>query len=90
MADYANMARQGRAKSPFEPWQPEELEAVLLIERERGIPREQAAEYVRNGIMTLVDYDKAVAKKIAPKSLNEMVETVKAQTRKALKGGKKK
>ena len=67
--DLARLAGQGRAFSGARPWEPEELDALLVLERERGLGRLKAADYIRNGILTLEDYDKAVKAKFEPKTL---------------------
>ena len=67
----ANLAPQGRAKSPTQPWSPEEWEAVCTLVSERNIARTTAADYVRNGIATLEAYDKAVEKDFVPLSQDE-------------------
>lgn len=79
--DLARLAAQGRAFSTSRPWTPEELEAVLLLERERGLARTTAADHVRNGILTLEDFDQAKAAGFEPKKLEE----AHADAEKALK-----
>lgn len=71
MIDFGKLAAQGRAYSALRAWEPAEFEAVLLIERERDVARSVAADYVRNGIMTLADYDAAVEAAFKPKTLGE-------------------
>lgn len=67
--DFAKLVSQGRAKSMGVPWSAEELDALLALERERGIGRQFAADYIRNGIVTLEDYDAAQAVKFVPKTI---------------------
>ena len=58
--NWGNLVQQGRAKAPGVPWSDEEAAARAL-----GIP----AEFVRSGVLTLEDYEKAKAadeKKGAP------------------------
>lgn len=50
--NWARLVQQGRAKAPGVPWNDEELYAVNQL----GIP----AEYVRDGITTEEDYEKAL------------------------------
>ena len=69
--DFAKLAIQGRAKSPSQAWEPEELEALILLEKGRNIPRTRAADYIRNGITTLEDFDKAVEAEFVPLSQDE-------------------
>jgi predicted DNA-binding protein YlxM (UPF0122 family) len=85
---------QGRAKSPFELWSPAENELVHEIAQKRGVSRTQAADYVRNGVSSLEEYDKAVKAKFKPKDLNEAVaeavQTLSKTVKKAVKGKRKK
>jgi hypothetical protein len=76
--DLAKLAGQGRAFSGSRPWEPEELDAVLMLERERGIGRLRAADFVRNGISTLEAYDNALASDYEPKTLNQAEVDVEA------------
>ena len=85
--DYSRLAQQGRAKSATEPWQPEELDAVLLLERERKIPRTDAATYVRNGVMTLEAYDAATVQGFVPKTPQEIMAEHAQEVRQALQEG---
>lgn len=71
--DYAKLVPQGRAKAHGQPWEPEELEAVITLERERKLDRRDAADYVRNGIMSVEDFDKAQKAKFKPKTQKEAV-----------------
>ena len=74
----AKLAAEGRAYSPGRCWTSEELEAVLLIERERGLSRKKAADFVRNGVDSLEAFDKATKKEFVPKTLEEA--TAEAET----------
>lgn len=74
MIDLGRLAAQGRAYSGSRPWEVEELDALLLLERERGISRTSAADHVRNGIMTLEAFDKATKAAFKPKTLEEAQE----------------
>lgn len=78
MTDLTNLAAQGRAYSATRPWTPEELEALLLLERERHIARVTAAEFIRNGIMTLEDYDRAKEADFVPLTTNDAVQKAEA------------
>ncbi len=71
MVDLAKLASQGRAKSASQAWEVEELEAVLLLEREGGLNRVSAADHVRNGIMTLEDLKAAQDAEFTPKTREE-------------------
>lgn len=70
MLNYANLVIQGRAKAHGQPWSPEELELLISIEK-KGISRASAADYIRNGIKSLEDYDEAVKKDFKPLTVNE-------------------
>lgn len=74
--DLTKLAGQGRAYSPMRPWTPEELDALLTLEDERDISRTVAADFIRNGIVTLEAYDKAVEASFVPKTLVEVTEAV--------------
>ena len=67
--DLAKLAGQGRAFSASRAWSPEELDALLKLENERGIGRLLAADYIRNGILTLDAYDAAAKSKFVPKTI---------------------
>jgi hypothetical protein len=69
--NWANLVNQGRAKALGVAWTPEEFEAVILLENEAKIPRTRAADFVRNGIKTIEDYNAAVAEDFTPKTLEE-------------------
>jgi len=69
MIDFARLAGQGRAYSAARGWEVEELDALVTLERERGVGRLLAADFVRNGILTLDAYDKAVKADFKPKTL---------------------
>lgn len=78
MIDLGKLALQGRAFSGSRAWEPNELEALLVLERERGVDRSIAADYIRNGILTLEAYDNAVAANFEPKTLEKAAEEVEA------------
>ena len=71
MLNYANLVSQGRAKAYGLPWSSEELEFLLLLAKEKGLTRLEAADYIRNGIKSLEDYDKAVEKNFKPLTVDE-------------------
>ena len=71
MIDLAKLASQGRAYSATRPWTPEELDALILLETERKITRTIAADYIRNGILTLEAFDKATKAEFVPKTLED-------------------
>lgn len=78
MIDLARLAGQGRAFSGARPWEPEELDALLTLERDRGVGRLKAADFIRNGILTLEAYDKAVEAEFEPKTLEVAAATAEA------------
>lgn len=82
--NFTNLVAQGRAKAIGQPWSEIELEALLKIERERGIARTIAADFVRNGILTLEAYDRSVDEGFKPLSLEESAQ--KAQDDLAARG----
>lgn len=89
----ASLAGQGRAYSAIRPWSQDELDALLALETERGLGRQKAADYIRNGVVSLEDYDKAVKADLVPKSLEDIhtdAVIAHAAETKAKLGGKKK
>lgn len=66
------LASQGRAFDASRTYTEEELEGLLALERERGLDRMVAAEYIRNGIVTVGEYDLAKEAGVVPKSLEEI------------------
>lgn len=69
--DFTKLVSQGRAKAPGKPWEPHELEALLTLERERKLSRVVAADYIRNGILTVEDYDASREVKFSPKTSDQ-------------------
>jgi hypothetical protein len=94
MADILRLYSQGRAKTPTQLWSNEENEAVHLLAKERHLARTTAAEFVRNGILTLEDYDKAAEKGFEPTKLEDAHKAAEAELEKkgkeAAKDGEKK
>jgi len=98
MIDLGKLASQGRAFSGARGWETEELEALITLEHERKIARTNAADYIRNGILTLEAYDKAVKADFQPKTLEEAAKEADvalkdnkfAGVKKEKKSGKKK
>lgn len=76
--DLARLSGQGRAFSGVRAWTPEELDALLVLERERGLGRLVAADYIRNGIVTLEAFDKATKAKFVPKTLEQAADEADA------------
>lgn len=74
MLNYENLVAEGRAKAHGLPWSPEELELLISLEKERGVARVSAADYIRNGIKSLEDYDQAVKKDFKPLTVDEAKE----------------
>ena len=68
MIDLTKLSAQGRAYSASRAWEVEELDALLLLESKRGLSRPTAADYIRNGIMTLEAFDKATEAQFVPKT----------------------
>ncbi len=89
MLNYDNLVSKGRAKAYGQPWSPEELDFLILLEKERGVSREHAADYIRNGIKSLEDYDKAKENGFKPldvkEAQEEAVKTIEARGAEAVK-----
>jgi len=79
--DLTKLASQGRAFSGARPWSEEEQEALKVLV-EGGISRPFAADYIRNGITTVEDVEKAEKKGIAIKSVEVMTEEAVEKTQK--------
>lgn len=62
MLNWANLVVKGRARDIGIGWNEDEWDAILKLEKERGLSRILAAEYLRKGIMTVEDYDKDIKK----------------------------
>ena len=88
-----HLASVGRAYSAGRPWTPEELDAWLLLQRECHVNRKVAADYVRNGVMTVEDFDKLQKKDFKPKTLGEAHDEAEKELKKrgktASMGGRK-
>ncbi len=78
MIDLGKLVAQGRAHSGTRAWTPEELDALLLLERSRGIARPIAADYIRNGILTLESFDAAVKANFVPLTIDDAVAKAEA------------
>lgn len=75
----AALAQNGRAFDARRAWTEEENIAVYLLVKERAQSRLQAAEYVRNGILTLEAFDKAKAIGLSPINLEEVKDKAVAE-----------
>ena len=93
MLNYANLVSQGRAKAYGQPWSPEELEALMALEKARNLTRLEAAYYIRNGIKTAEDYDKAVKKNFKPlgveEAAKESAKIIEDRGKETVKSGRK-
>jgi len=94
MIDFGKLAAQGRAYSVARAWENDELDALISFERERGLSRTSAADYVRNGILTLEAFDKATKAEFVPKTLEQVAEEAETALKdnefaKPVKKGKK-
>lgn len=69
--DFVKLAAQGRSFDATRAWTEDELVALLALEN-HGVDRKVAANYVRNGITTVAQYEKAQAVGFTPKSLDEL------------------
>lgn len=93
MLNYAKLVSSGRAKAYGQPWTAEELELVLSLVNDKRLAMTVAADFVRNGIESLGDYDKAVKKKFKPLNVEESKvkaeKDLKKEGKKAIKSKKK-
>ena len=69
--NFTNLVAQGRAKSIGVCWNEKELDALIALEQKRGLSRVLAADYIRNGLLTVEDYDASQKVKFVPKTLDE-------------------
>lgn len=69
--NFTNLVAQGRAKAVGVCWSEAELEALILLEKERNLSRPTAANFIRNGIMTIEDFDAAKDVDFTPKTVDE-------------------
>lgn len=90
--NFTNLVAQGRAKAPGVCWSPEELEALITLEKECAISRVLAADFIRNGILTPEDWKKAQKVNFTPKTLDEATDDMEKGLKKLGKAaiGKKK
>ena len=88
-----HLASQGRAYSAGRPWSADEGEAVKMLIDERHLGRIRAADWVRNGILTLEAFDKATKKEFVPKTMDQAHEeaekALKERGKKAVTSSKK-
>ena len=70
--DLIRLAANGRAFDATRAWTEEENDALYRLVRERNLSREQAATYVRNGVLTLEAYDSAKEIGHEPKNIEEV------------------
>lgn len=90
--DIPKLYSAGRAKSPTELWSNEEHEALVALSQQRNLERTIAADFVRNGVLTVEDYDKAVKANFKPEKLDDAVKKATdglKDNAKGLKGKKK-
>ena len=95
--DLMNLAQQGRAFSSARCWTAEELDALIVLEDERHLNRQKAADFIRNGILTVEDFDKATKKEFVPVTIEEaheqaekdLKERGKSAVKKVVKAAKK-
>ena len=85
MLNYAKLVSSGRAKAYGQPWSAKELELVLSIVHDRSISMTTAADFVRNGIGSIEDYDKAVKSKFKPLNVEEATEKAEKELKKESK-----
>ena len=85
MLNYAKLVSSGRAKAYGQCWTAEELELVYSIVHERRTALTIAADFVRNGVESLEDYDKAVKSKFKPLNIEEATKKASSELKKGLK-----
>lgn len=86
----AKLAGQGRAYDATRPWSEEELSIWLEIQQERGLNQINAAEYVRQGVRTLDEFDKMQKKGLEPSDVVEAKSKASSKAgEEALKGVRK-
>ena len=94
MLNYAKLVSSGRAKAHGVCWTAEELELVYSITHDRHTALTVAADFVRNGVESLEDYDKAVKKDFKPLTVDEAKEKaekdLKNESKKVVKQAKSK
>jgi hypothetical protein len=61
--NWPNLVAQGRAKDIGMPWSEEEQEAMNILIAHTGHPRNVIAPYIREGVLTVEQFDKATAPK---------------------------
>ena len=92
--DLVRLAANDRAFDSTRAWTAEENEAVYLFIRERNLSREKSANYVRNGVLTLKDLDKALEIGLEPKKLEDVRDIafagLKKETKKSISSPKSK
>lgn len=71
MPNWGKLVSQGRAKAHGVAWSDAETAAIQSLIDERGITRLAAADYVRNGITSVEDFDKAKTVEFKPKTRAE-------------------
>lgn len=72
--DWTKLVSQGRAKGAGVPWTPEELEALITLERECQIARTRAADYIRAGVLTPEAFHASLKADFKPETLEEREE----------------
>lgn len=59
MLNWTQLTAQGRAKDIGVAWSEQEQEAISLLIAHTGLERVDIARYVRQGVMTIEDFEKA-------------------------------
>lgn len=72
MLNWTRLVPQGRAKDIGIPWTEEEQEAIAALIEHTGLERPDVAAYVREGILTPADYDKATKSGNKPTGREEL------------------
>lgn len=88
--NWESLVQGGRAKALGVPWEDEELIALLELEKVTGQSKVVLAPYVRNGVKTIEEYEKALAKDLQPPTLEEVALSAKQAFQKKLNEGEPK
>lgn len=90
MLNYAKLVSSGRAKAHGVCWTAKELELLISLVKERHVGMVTGADFIRNGIESLEDYDKAVKKDFKPLTVDEAKDKAEKDLKKESKKVKSK
>lgn len=78
MLNWTRLVTQGRAKDIGIAWNEEEQEAIATLIAHTGAERVEVAQYVRDGILTVEEYDEAQKAGEKPTGREELEAEAKA------------